>query len=90
MHLFFFDQNISFDMAAPIIYKLSKEKQRVYICNFNKVQNLDQNKVYNYLLRKKNISIITGLDRNISYKLFFFLLCKINSYSSTFYNEKIV
>ncbi len=77
MHLFFFDQNISFDMAAPIIYKLSKEKQRVYICNFNKVQNLDQNKVYNYLLRKKNISIITGLDSNISYKLFFFFFVRL-------------
>tara|TARA_B100000989_G_scaffold296147_1_gene278744 strand:+ start:29842 stop:31008 length:1167 start_codon:yes stop_codon:yes gene_type:complete len=72
MHIFFFDQYISLDMMAPTINELSK-KSKVYICNFNKVQSLKKNKIYNFLIKKKSIIELSGIDENLTLK-------KINYY----------
>ena len=61
MHLFFFDQYISLDMLAPVIYKLSRNKKnKIFICNFYKLKNFKKNLVYKFLLSNKNIIEIDG------------------------------
>ena len=61
MHLFFFDQYISLDMLAPVIYKLSRNKKnKIFIFNFYKLKNFKKNLVYKFLLSNKNIIEIDG------------------------------
>ena len=86
MHLFFFDQYISFDMLAPIIYKLSlKKSNKIFICNFFKIQNYNNNKIYKYIISKNNVKELTGLnnfEKKIFYlivKIFIFILPKNSS-----------
>ena len=52
MHLFFVDQYISLDMMAPIIHKLSK-KNKVFLCNFNKIQSLKKIELYKFIIDQK-------------------------------------
>ena len=54
MHLFFVDQYISLDMMAPVMFRLAKKK-KVFLCNFNKVQNLKENSIYKFIINQKNI-----------------------------------
>ena len=76
MHLFFVDQYISLDMMAPIMFKLSK-KNKVYLCNFNKIQSLNDIQLYKFLIKQKNINIISFVDNNFSKNniFLFFLNC---------------
>ena len=73
MHLFFVDQYISLDMMAPIIFKLSK-KNKVFLCNFNKVQNFKHIQLYKFLTKQKNIKIVNftvnDLSKNLIYLFF--------------------
>ena len=55
MHLFIIDQYITLDMFAPIIYKLSKKKNKTFIYNFNYVQSFKNEKKFSFLFNKKNI-----------------------------------
>ena len=77
MHLFFIDQYISFDMMAPIIYKLSKKKSRVYLYNFNKVQSLRKIKLYNFIIKQKNIFEVKDLIHVFSKKYFFLIFLNL-------------
>ena len=70
MHLFFVDQYISLDMMAPIIFKLSK-KNKVFLCNFNKVQNFKRIQLYKFLVKQKNIKIVNFTVNDLSKKAFF-------------------
>ena len=76
MHLFFIDQYISLDMMAPIMFKLSK-KNKVFLCNFNKIQTFKHIKLYKFLARQKNIKIVNftiyTFSKNSLY--LFFLKC---------------
>jgi hypothetical protein len=71
MHLFFVDQYISLDMMAPIIFKISK-KNKVFLCNFNKVQGFDNNRLYKFLISRKNIKAV-NFSKNYIY--LFFINC---------------
>jgi hypothetical protein len=55
MHLFFIDQYITLDMFSPIIYKLSKKKEKIFIYNCNYVQNYNNEKKFKFILDKKNV-----------------------------------
>ena len=71
MHLFFVDQYISLDMMAPIIFKISK-KNKVFLCNFNKVRGFDNNRLYKFLISRKNIKAV-NFSKNYIY--LFFINC---------------
>ena len=71
MHLFFVDQYISLDMMAPIMFKLAKKK-KVFLCNFNKVQNLKENQIYKFIINQKNIHEVELVGNKFSRKFFFF------------------
>jgi len=65
MHLFFIDQYISLDMMAPIMFKLSK-KDKVFLCNFNKIQTFKHIQLYKFLVKQKNIKIVNFTIYNFS------------------------
>jgi hypothetical protein len=82
VHLFFIDQYISLDMMAPIIFKIAK-KNKVLLCNFNKVQDFKENKIYKFLISQKNVKEIELLDENLTNKklVLYFVRCLIFLFS---------
>ena len=71
MHLFFVDQYISLDMMAPIMSRLAKKK-KVFLCNFNKVQNLKENQIYKFIINQKNIHEVELVGNKFSKNFFLF------------------
>ena len=76
MHLFFVDQYISLDMMAPIIHKLSK-KNKVFLCNFNKIQSLKKIELYKFIIDQKNVSEVRDVIKFFSKENFYLSLIHI-------------
>tara|TARA_Y100001970_G_scaffold197272_2_gene239969 strand:- start:10326 stop:11471 length:1146 start_codon:yes stop_codon:yes gene_type:complete len=53
MHLFIIDYYISFDTLSPIAYYLKKNRENVYVYNFNVLQDFSENKIMKYLISMK-------------------------------------
>ena len=77
MHLVVIDQYISFNMMAPIIYKLSKKNKKIFFLNFNKTQSFEKIELYKFITKQKNVFEVKNLIKIISLKGFFFLFVKI-------------
>ena len=76
MHLFFVDQYISLDMMAPIIHKLSK-KNKVFLCNFNKIQSLKKIELYKFIIDQKNVSEVRDVIKFFSKENFYLVLINL-------------
>ena len=83
MHLFFVDQYISMDMMAPIMFK-KKKKNKVFLCNFNKIQTFKHIQLYKFLVKQKNIKIVNfttnSFSKNSIYLLFLKFLLLLPSF----------
>lgn len=69
-------------MMAPIIFKIAK-KNKVFLCNFNKVQDFKENKIHKFLISQKNVKEIELLDENLTNKklVLYFVKCLIFFFS---------
>ena len=88
MHLFFVDQYISFDMMAPIIYKLAKKKKKVFLYNFNKVQTFEKIKLYEFIINQKNVSLVSSFTHVFSKENFFLIFLNLIQIMPSFILKK--
>lgn len=77
MHLFFVDLFTDIDVMAPVIFKLSKKKEKVIICSTNIIQSNKNNKFIKYFIQE-GIEYHNFPKKNLKFIIFRFVIFILN------------